>query len=227
MKKYLFVVMTIGLVGVNAQSNPFDLQVNLQKIDKDQDTLLSTLKEMAESKDEFTSSEKVQTKDIQDKAHAKIVNVSSGDIVEDNILSNQSNKESISEPVSSIMQEPQAKLEKVKEVQKKLEDAQVKEEQLEAERLRKIAVEKKKLENENTEALKREEEKREVAAYEAKRVEKRKEARKKTLEENIQREKEQKKEVIADINISQEIIDERNIADKAYLEAVREMDRVN
>jgi len=215
MKRYLLVVMTIGMMGANAQSNPFDLQKNLQKIDKDQDILLSTLKEMTDKKDVLTNPEvpKVLTEELQNKKEDEIVNVPSEEVVEDNILSDELNRETTKKRASGSIEESQ-----VEPIEESLE-SKIEQKKLEMERLKQIALQK-----EKTEALKREEEKLEVASHEAKRA---KRATIKMVEENIQIEIEQKKEAIADINISQETIDERNEADKAYLEAVREMDSVN
>jgi phage-related minor tail protein len=44
--------MIFVFVGANAANNPFDLSVNLKKIDQDQDALLSELKAMTEAKEE-------------------------------------------------------------------------------------------------------------------------------------------------------------------------------
>ena len=50
MKKLLLIIALVS-VGVNAEDNPFSFQENFQKIDKDQDVLLSALKEMSDKKE--------------------------------------------------------------------------------------------------------------------------------------------------------------------------------
>jgi len=49
MKHFLLSIVFVS-AGVFASANPFDLKENLQKIDQDQDILLSALKEMADKK---------------------------------------------------------------------------------------------------------------------------------------------------------------------------------
>ncbi|HHD79114.1 MAG TPA: hypothetical protein ENK98_05710 [Epsilonproteobacteria bacterium] len=51
MKKYLVAMVVLGSVSVNAGTNPFDLKENLQRIDKDQDVLLSALKNIADEQE--------------------------------------------------------------------------------------------------------------------------------------------------------------------------------
>lgn len=54
MKKLLLIIALVS-VGANAEKNPFSFQENIQKIDKDQDVLLSALKEMADKKEGKTT----------------------------------------------------------------------------------------------------------------------------------------------------------------------------
>jgi len=52
MKKYLVAMVVLVSVSVNAGINPFDLKENLQRIDRDQDVLLSALKNIADQQEE-------------------------------------------------------------------------------------------------------------------------------------------------------------------------------
>ena len=52
MKRYLWTAMVLVFLGANASDNPFDLSVNLKKIDQDQDALLSELRDVARAKEE-------------------------------------------------------------------------------------------------------------------------------------------------------------------------------
>ena len=50
MKKYIVALSLLAYTQLMAESNPFDLHNNLQKIDKDQDALLSELKKLSQKK---------------------------------------------------------------------------------------------------------------------------------------------------------------------------------
>ena len=52
MKKYLVAMVVLVNVGANAETNPFDIKENLQRIDEDQNMLLSELKKISDQQEE-------------------------------------------------------------------------------------------------------------------------------------------------------------------------------
>jgi len=91
MKRYLWTAMVLVFLGANASDNPFDLSVNLKKIDQDQDALLSELRNMAEAKE--AREEKTEEENIEKVEKVKVDNatpVSKKDKIEvDNAVSTQ------------------------------------------------------------------------------------------------------------------------------------------
>ena len=253
MKKYLFVAVALGTVVASAEINPFDLQKNLQKIDRDQEVLLSALQEMADNKDEFADDESTTAPEVEQSVAKEALPQEKENIPSKDVISTQTKKdESVNEPsnqelmnrlrVEGAAEETskndaakQAALEeerikKVKEAQAKIEETrarQKKEEAIRAEAAR---------------AQKAEEERREVEAYEAQRLAKKMEAERlaqKEKQEALEKEKAKKEEqrkieaakeakakrnAIVDINITKEEMLAKEKADQAYLEAVKEMD---
>ena len=235
MKQFLLIMVLLGM-GAHASSNPFDLQVNLQKIDQDQDILLTALKEMAEQKEAQVALEEeapTPAKLIEDlvveEKETSLDQSEGSDAVEESLP-----EKKISEDVSqqNEVSLEEKRLKKVKAEQARIE--QTRKEQASAEQSRLAAI-------------KAEEERLEVEAYEAQRLVKQKEAEEKIVadkvamvkeaaekvaaekealkkEELLRVEKEKApKHAIVDINITREALDAKEKADQAYLEAIREM----
>jgi len=178
MKKYVLFVLLI-CIGIQAEDNPFELKENLQKIDKDQEVLLSALKEIS---------------DVQ-KIGEDVAQMQSKEVVQ----------QKKSELKFKKMKEMQEKI----EGQKKLNLVVKKEVQVQEEK----ALAKKKQE----EFQRQEKERLEVEAYEKKRAHKKKHMNKEIVMAS--------KGTIMDINITREQILSKKEADKAYLEAIAEMDK--
>jgi len=245
MKKYLWIViiMIASSINIHAEENPFELNDNFQKIDRDQELLLSTFKEIAEKKE--TRAETINipapsvsvneentkdlsrlpsednmtipTKEEEDTAKKKKAEK------EEKLLLKQAEEEKIKK-----VREEELKVEKAKAVQAKVEYERiekVKQEQLKIEEARaaqaKAKEEKAKLE----EMAKKEAEKKELEMQEAKKLIKIKEeetlAQEKVEDERVR----EVKNAIVDINLTEEELMATQEADRVYLEAVKEMDR--
>lgn len=202
MKRYIWMGFAVMFMGAYASDNPFDIGTNLKKIDQEESALLSELKGMKGAAADTASpkiSSAVKEKRNENEAQAK--------------HSPDASKE--------------GEIKKIKEEQARIEAARLKEEK--AEQLR----------QKKAEAQRAEEEKREVAAYEARRAAKKKEEAQAVAGEkagqNKKREsakaavagKEAKQKSVPtnDFNITQEEIEAAKAADKAYLEAIKEVDK--
>ncbi len=208
MKRYVWLGVTVVCMGAYASDNPFDLGTNLKKIDQEESALLSKLKQMSQKQKEEATAAKQhpETKEVTTATTAKVP--------EKNTPPQISEEESI---------------QKIKDEQAEIDAAREKQAKAEQERLKK-AEEERLLE-----------EKREVAAYEARRAAKKKqeaEARLKAEKADMKKQNtkpakeavsgtQAKKEEIVypDINISREEIEAVKAADRAYLEAIKEVDR--
>ncbi|RRS32167.1 MAG: hypothetical protein P794_01965 [Epsilonproteobacteria bacterium (ex Lamellibrachia satsuma)] len=216
MKRYIWTAIVLVFVGANASDNPFDLNKNLKKIDKDQNILLSELKAIAVAKEKREEAEAEEEDEL----------------TEVNSSTNVSEKKETVVP--KITEEE--RLQKIKEEQAQIEAQRAQKEKEEQEKVKKAEAQKAQAEKARLEA-----EKREVAKYEAQRAEKKKheaedlaqaEEEKAKLEvekeevkhQNISEKKETAQSTITDINIAQEETEAAKEADKAYKEAVSEVD---
>ncbi len=192
-------------LSLQAENNPFDLEKNLQKIDQDQDVLLSALKEM---------SGKQETK-----GQVEIAKVKENEgVVPEQKSAAVSQVQTVQE-ASSTKHEADAKAVEMAQ-QKKEEQAKITaEKEKEKAEANRIALEKKNNEIRKQEALalkakeekkKREEERLEVEAYEAQKMK-----------------KELQNEAIAKIDIKQEKRMQKREADRAYIKAIAEVDAEN
>jgi hypothetical protein len=267
MKKYLLVAVTLGVVGISAESNPFDLQKNLQKIDQDQAVLLSALQEMAENKDEFSDEEAAPSKEVETEEAPQVHD----DVPSGNTVSSEASREAettrpelirnrlIEEETKSVEPSNEELMDRLRGETEQVAKKDVKVEMaVEEERIKKVKEAQAKIEEVRAEQVKaaakrvekEKEEKLEVEAYEAQRLVKKIEAEKLAAEEKkealakeeaqkvareaAQKEKllkveaakevEAKKHAIVDINITKEEMMAKSDADKAYLDAVKEMD---
>lgn len=239
-------------LSIQAENNPFALKENLQKIDKDQDVLLSALKEISdvqEAKEDAaldeqevneapvaevnTEEQQVQEEIVMDKEQSE-VSPDNVDIVSVKLMDKETEKsgaqkkQAIKNEADTKAEEmaqqkkEEARLAKIKEEQAKIE-AQRKQE-LAQEREAQMQKEKALVQKEKEEAQKREQERLEVEAYEKKRAVK-KEMDAKVIETKVKTQGNTMDDnAIADINITREQMIAKKEADKAYLEAVAEMD---
>ena len=199
MKHFLLSIVFVS-AGVFASANPFDLKENLQKIDQDQDILLSALKEMADKKEVDVEEEPVSASrnTVENSARAE------QSVAENNEMTEAKRAEEyrrMEEERLSVIEEEKDKIDQVREK-----------------------------EAENLSAKKRETERLEVEAYEAKRRAKKEQdeartkarmAEKKAKE--VKAAKLKAKHAIVDIDIEREERMSKKEADKEYLEAIREM----
>ena len=199
------------------------MKENLQKIDKDQDVLLSALKEIS---DEQEAKEDAAL-DEQEVNEAPVAEVNREEqqvqekVAVDKEKAIKNEADSKAEEMAQQKKE-EARLAKIKEEQAKIE-AQRKQE-LAQEREAQMQKEKALVQKEKEEAQKREQERLEVEAYEKKRAVK-KEMDAKVIETKVKTQGTTRDDnVIADINITREQMIAKKEADKAYLEAVAEMD---
>jgi len=195
MKTYIVALALLASTQIMAESNPFDLQDNLQKIDKDQDALLSELKKLSQKKKKIN----VLKKHVDEAVNTTIdanVSLEKEATVEVNNTKTEDEEKKLSELKEQQLQaeEERAKL---------LEEQQKAQEQLALEKAQEKAL----LEKRKQEKL--EQEKREVEAYEAQRRKK--------------QEAEVKKEAIVDIDIAHEKRIEKKDADEEYLKAIAEV----
>ena len=235
MKKYLLIALLTSL-SIQAEDNPFALKENLQKIDKDQDVLLSALKEMSdnqEAKEEVLDAQEAnenvvtdpntkevsQIEEVSTEEDMSAVSTKSVDIVREKLMAQEAQK-AVEQKQEVIKNDVDAKTE-AKVQQKKEEERRqkIKEEQakIEAQREQELAAKKEAQIQQEKARAQKEKERLEVEAYEKKR------AAKKELE--AKETNSPADEAIADINITREQILSKKEADKAYLEAVAEMDK--
>jgi len=235
MKKYLLIALLTSL-SIQAEDNPFALKENLQKIDKDQDVLLSALKEMSdnqEAKEEVLDAQEAnenvvtdpntkevsQIEEVSTEEDMSAVSTKSVDIVREKLMAQEAQK-AVEQKQEVIKNDVDAKTEAIVQQKKEEERRQkIKEEQakIEAQREQELAAKKEAQIQQEKARAQKEKERLEVEAYEKKR------AAKKELEAkemNIPTD-----EAIADINITREQMLSKKEADKAYLEAVAEMDK--
>lgn len=175
MKKYLVTVALLATIGANAESNPFDLQKNLQKIDQDQDVLLSALKEMADTKEQIEEieapvAEQLPTPEVVNEAEeANTTNANmeiAMDAKEAEVEINTTTDTSRVDAIREKLMEEEAKKEVAASVDqnhkseeiKKLEMQQIAMQKAEEERIEKVKAEQKKIEQARIEQRKIEEE---------------------------------------------------------------------
>lgn len=197
MKRYLWAAVLAVFVAANASGNPFDLNVNLKKIDQDKNDLLSQLKDITAAKEERRKESKEE--DIKQGADTPISAREEGEIeADDAVVVQPSTKE-------------EERIKKIKEEQLKIEAQRVQKEKEEKER---IAAEKREAQRVAKEKLEAEK----TAQLEAEKA--------KLESEKLSKEKHAAtKGAIADVNTVREEIEAAKKADKAYREAVIEVDR--
>jgi len=272
MKRYLLAMMVLATMGANAESNPFDLQKNLQKIDQDQDVLLSALKEMADKKEEIEEMQipveetvmpeasnvvqepsvaevstevKADRIEVAEEINSPSTDTSRVDAIREKLMAeeakknevvlteeNQKNEESkkLEKQQIVLQKAEEERIEKVKAEQAKIEQERIEQAKREEERVAEIRTQRVEEEQAKLAAQKAEEERLEVAAYEAERLAKQQQEEKlaleaKAAEEMKQQAVEKAKHAVVDINITREALVAKQEADKAYSDAVREMDR--
>ena len=237
MKKYLLVVWVIVFLGVNgyADDNPFALANKFTKIEGDEDSLLSTLQDIAEKNDPFEP-EGGDEEPIGEEGEELFI---------DTPIEIKVQKTTKEAPIVEEILENSAEEDKRQEVKKKALEKAKKEA-----KLKKIAKEKAKREAEVLAKAERvAKEKQEVAEYKArkeqqaiedekKRVAEEKALAKKKAQEKAQKEAEllaqkaiedaAEEEVegptsMADINVTRERLEAKEKADLEYLEAVRDV----
>jgi len=227
MKKYLLIALLTSL-SIQAEDNPFALKENLQKIDKDQDVLLSALKEMSdnqEAKEEALGAQE---------ANENVVTAPNTEEVSQ--VEEVSTAEDMPEATAKglMAKEVQNPTEQKQEISKHEVDAktaemvqQKKEEQaaIEAQKEQELAVKKEAQIQQEKALAQKEKERLEVEAYEKKRAAKKELEAKETVISSNAKMNSPADEAIADINIAREQMLSKKEADKAYLEAVAEMDK--
>ena len=161
MKKYLTILVLLAYTQVSAENNPFNVQDNLQRIDKDQNALLLELKKLSKEK---KKKEKNVAQESIDKL-SNIVNSEKNVSLEDNVD-------------VKIKKDEEENLRKLIEEQLQLEQKNEKflEEQKEAQHRINL-----KREQEKAALAKRKQEKLEVEAYEAKRRKKKEVGKKEAI----------------------------------------------
>ncbi len=248
MKKYLWIGMVLMFMGAIASDNPFVLKENLRKIDQDQDILLSELKEMSKNKKELeVNTETDDSRASMQKEEERIQRIKEQQAaVEAERLKKEIKEEESTPAVEEVV------VVEVEEVEVKVTEKEpiepsdtTKKEKLEKEysEIRKVRLEKEKIAEEKLQAdeeKKLAEEKIEVEAYEAKRIEKKKNELKKQVQiekakesvDQVEKEQipvKQTEEVVSnkmkDINLTREALDATEEADKAYQEAIAEVDQ--
>ena len=198
MKRYLWVAVAVAFVGANASDNPFDLNVNLKKIDQDQDALLSELRVMAQKKEEK-----------EEKTAQIIENLATPAKIEPKPI----------EKVQSVsIETEEERLQRIKKEQAVIEIQRAKKDKVEKDRLAAEKLEVEKYEAQRAEKKRLEEQK--LADLEAKKAEL--ENEKKAQEKQKIAESEE-----VDINITREDIEATKEADRAYQEAIAEVDNGN
>jgi len=249
MKKYFWVAIALTTMGVYAENNPFALQKNLQKIDQDQDVLLSALKEMTEKKEAAEALEddnEADTVDEEEEAVLPTPEVHVSDQSDENTSADTQPTEAQpkAQPVSTTEENTapmqaaeEARIAKVKAEQAKIEKERA--EQAEKARLEQARLHQqeeaqrqealRKQEEERIAAQKREQERLEVEEYEAKRLAKKK-AEAQMAKQSMEAEEMNKKETseakhtVVDINLTREDMIAKKSADEEYMEAIKEVD---
>jgi len=245
MKKYLLVVLLASL-SVQAENNPFALKENLQKIDKDQDVLLSALKEISdnqEAKEEALDAQEAnenvvpapntaevsQVEEVSTEKDMPVVSTKSVDIEKERLMAQEAQKP-VEQKQEVVKNDVDAKAEEM--AQQKKEEAKhqkIKEEQakIEAQREQELAAKKEAQIQQEKALAQKEQERLEVEAYEKQRAAKKELEVKEAIIPSQTETNTSSNEVVADINITREQMLSKKEADKAYLEAVAEMDKEN
>ena len=208
MKRYLWAAMIFVFVAANASGNPFDLSVNLKKIDQDQDALLSELKAMTEAKEER---EEQEEQEKINKAEESAIEVDEIAVIQSKVTEEGKIKK---------ITDDQVEVEAQRAEKEKAEQERAAAEKLEVEKYEAQRAAKKKLEAEELAQLEAEK-----AKLESKKVELEKQKAKLESEKLSQVKQKATKSVIVDINTTREEIEATKKADKAYKEAVVEVDK--
>jgi len=223
MKNYLWIaaIVSVSTLNIYAEENPFALQENFQKIDKNADDLLNSLKKIYSERKEKKQVVKFVEPSIEQPL-ASEDNAVDSSIIENNITDINVSKEEEQhnedselafkkaiEEQENLAKEAEAaeevRLEKVKQEQTKVEEEKV--------RLEQVKIEEEKA---KTEQVKKEEERKKV-------LEAKKELENK---ENVKKEQELKdtSKNIVDINTTEEELKALTEADEALLKAMQEVD---
>jgi len=199
MKRYLLATIILMSVNVNASSNPFELQENLQKIDKDHAALLSTLKDVEKNrvaKEMLTVKKTTADVSEEKKEESSDVATQLADTGEETAIVNPIAETKVSSEVKK-----QQELAKQKDKKAKLALEQANIQKAEEERIQKVKEEQVKIEQARA-----------------------KQAMEKSVSAVAVPKEKEDEIVIVDINISRENQIASQKADKDYSAAIKEMD---
>jgi len=245
MKKYLWtvIIMIASSINIHAEENPFALNENLQKIDRDQELLLSTFKEIEERKKIRAETVNAPTLSVgtnEEKAkdlsrlpsedNMTVPGQEEADTVENKVVEKEETLllVKVEEEKIKKAREEELEAEKTKARQAKVEYERiekVKQEQVKIEEARAVQAKAKEEKTKLEEMAKKEAEKKELEIQEAKKRIKMKEEETLALEKVEKERVREVKNTIVDINLTEEELIATEEADRAYIEAVKEMDR--
>ncbi len=204
MRKYLWMVAMISAttVYVCADNNPFNLKENLQKIDRDQDFLLSAFQDIVDKQEKLDELNLDESDEImaidKDKKIIDDLNVSAEDIdtvkaVEERNITKDMTLE---KEKKKVLKKEEKNIQQAKEEKIKQEKARRNKEQEELKRLEKVKLEQLKIEEERKKQEKLKQEKAKKDKLEALRIEKLKREKEKLEEQEKQETKQKKVEAI-------------------------------
>lgn len=201
MKRYLSVLVMLAVTAANAQSNPFDLKENLQKIDHAQSVFLDELKLLAQQKEALEESmqeDEVFVEFGTEENRSAIGTAQNTQAPAERISPSEQETKDAEVPSSEEeralrLKEEQSEAEKEKTVTTQIQDINISKEQLEA--------------RENTEK----DYQKAVQEMDGK------------VQEGVKKGKSIAVQ-IQDINVSKEQLEAKQNADKDYQEAIQEMD---
>jgi len=222
MKKYLWTVAIVSVLSpnINAEENPFALQENFHKIDKNTDDLIESLKKIYNGR--------------KDKKQVNIIlkdSLKESFVTEQNVTGVETNT---SESNVTNLNISQTNVDNDEIFRKALEEQKAwAKRAAEEERLEKVRQEKEKIDKEQESEKKKQEKEREVLEKENKRkkvLEETEQKAKKDVQKALERQENTKKEEkkpsvkIVDINTTQDEQDVDRAAEDAFLRATKEVE---
>lgn len=214
MKKYLWIItiLSLSIVNTYGEENPFALQENFQKIDRNTDDLLDSLKKIHNKIRE----------ERQSLTPVKVVIEESFDVEKNTTDSNITdvNITDINTTDMNVSEEEQAKKDNELAMKRLIEEEKNKEIEEEKIRLEKVKKEQARIKKEKEKLAQLEKEKQE------KQEEKKKEKERQELikEEKVKMKSIETKNNIVDINLSKEKLELTKKIDQEYLEAIEVVD---
>ena len=245
MKKYLWTVAIVSVLTPNiyAEENPFALQENFQKIDKNTDDLIESLKKIYNERKEKKQVNIIPKVIIEESfvpeqnATEIEANTTESKVTDVNVSKEEEQvSEETSVELNASQEESKANVENDAIFRKAVEEQKALANVAEEERLEKVRQEKEKIDKKQEAEKKKQEMERQALEKEEKRkkvLEEKEQQAKKDAQKALERKENTKKEAkkssveIVDINITQDEQDADRAAEDAFLKATKEVEKEN